>query len=158
MLTCVKFFFPDKDDDHPKIPSPRKCHGSVQVDHPSGPKVYISGGYDGDNVYNDMWCLDLKTFQWSFIWTCVLPEPTYFQAAAITPQGQMYQFGGIVEKNECTRTNSIYSTWLCIPKLSEMCWDAILHYNPEIVNNKSEKLLEAGIPRSLVDRIQWPAR
>lgn len=138
----------------PGIPNPRKCHGCVQIETPTGPRVYISGGYDGERVFNDLWCLDLQTFQWYHIWPCLLPYPTYFHAAAVTPQGKMYLFGGICQNDEYNRTNSVYSTWLCIPKLSEMCWEAILHYNPKITEWSQSKLLEIGIPKNYVQRIE----
>lgn len=124
------------------------------MDTPTGPRAYISGGYDGEHIFNDLWCLDLRTFQWYHIWPCYLPYPTYFHSSAVTPQGKMYIFGGICQNGEYSRTNSVYSTWLCIPKLSEMCWEAILHYNPKIVKQNKESLVEAGIPRSFVQRIE----
>lgn len=84
------------------VPAPRRCHGSVQyTDEKSGvTSVVISGGYNGDWVFSDVWRLDLHTLQWTLLRECILPSPVYFHSAALTPEGRMYIFGGIVKMND----------------------------------------------------------
>lgn len=83
------------------MPEPRRCHGSVQyTDEKSGiTSVVISGGYNGDHVFSDVWRLDLKLLQWTCLRKCILPCPVYFHSAALTPEGRMYTFGGIIKEN-----------------------------------------------------------
>ena len=42
------------------FPQRRRCHGCVIFNS----VVYICGGYDGLNIFDDIWSLDLATFQW----------------------------------------------------------------------------------------------
>ena len=42
------------------FPKRRRCHGCVTLNS----VVYICGGYDGVNIFDDIWSLDLATFQW----------------------------------------------------------------------------------------------
>lgn len=42
------------------FPKRRRCHGCVIFNS----VVYICGGYDGSNIFDDIWSLDLATFQW----------------------------------------------------------------------------------------------
>jgi len=83
------------------VPAPRRCHGSVQyIDEKNGvTSVVISGGYNGDRVFNDVWRLNLSTLRWTRLRECILPCPVYFHSAALTPEGRMYIFGGIVKMN-----------------------------------------------------------
>ncbi|XP_031351552.1 kelch domain-containing protein 10 homolog isoform X1 [Photinus pyralis] len=138
---------------HTGIPSPRRCHGAVQIETDNDIQVFINGGYDGDTVFDDLWRLELSTMQWTFIQKCVLPSPTYFHSAAVSPEGKMYVFGGIYGGDQIRRSSDIYSVWLCIPKLSEICWEALLHYNPQICNYSKERLINSGLPRGFLDRL-----
>ncbi|KAI4460735.1 kelch domain-containing protein 10 [Holotrichia oblita] len=132
------------------IPPARRCHGAVQIDCDNVVQVFISGGYDGTQIFDDLWCLNLKTYKWTLINTYTLPYPTYFHSAAVTPEGKMYIFGGIFAHGDIERNNVVHCAWLCIPKLSEMCWEALLHYNPQIVNLPKTKLIDAGLPRHFI--------
>ena len=42
------------------FPKRRRCHGCVIFNS----AVFICGGYDGVNIFDDIWSLDLATFQW----------------------------------------------------------------------------------------------
>lgn len=42
------------------FPKRRRCHGCVLFED----VVYISGGTDGLEMFDDIWSLDMKTFQW----------------------------------------------------------------------------------------------
>lgn len=89
------------DNDGTMVPEARRCHGCVQhKDEKTGViSVFISGGYDGDWVFSDVWRLDLSTRRWTLLRECILPNPVYFHSAALTPEGRMYIFGGIVKVN-----------------------------------------------------------
>lgn len=91
-----------RDNDYNSVPAPRRCHGSVQyTDEKTGTTfVVISGGYDGSYVFSDVWRLELNTLQWSCLRECVLPHPVYFHSAALTPEGCMYTFGGIIKEGD----------------------------------------------------------
>nr|CAI5846140.1 unnamed protein product [Callosobruchus analis] len=138
-------------------PPPRRCHGAVQVDAEEGggaPQVFVIGGHDGENIFDDLWRLDLRTFRWTCFDTCRLPRPMYFHAAAVSPQGRLYVFGGNYSVNDdIRRSNAIYSTWVCVPKLAEMCWEAVLHYSPNINRCRTEDLIDSGLPRHFVQRL-----
>lgn len=138
------------------FPPPRRCHGAVQITTDAGVQAFITGGYDGFTIFDDLWRLDLQTHQWTCFNTCRLPRPVYFHAAALSPEGRIYVFGGIYCSEEyVSRSNAIYSAWLCIPKLSEMCWEAVLHYSPHIVDCDSDDLINVGLPRHFVQRLGY---
>lgn len=176
------------------VPAPRRCHGSVQyTDEKSGvTSVVISGGYNGDWVFSDVWRLDLGTLQWTRLSECILPCPVYFHSAALTPEGRMYIFGGIVKMNnkviivlsqmtrnilqcfvhcsyflsviviirrfsslQVQRTNAVHSAWLTIPKLSEICWQALNYYYPKLKDCSPDELLHMGVPLKFVQRLDF---
>ncbi|XP_033184557.1 scruin like at the midline isoform X1 [Bombus vancouverensis nearcticus] len=146
------------DNDDNTVPEPRRCHGSVQyTNEKTGvTSVVISGGYNGDHVFSDVWRLDLNLLQWTCLRKCILPCPVYFHSAALTPEGRMYTFGGIVkENNKVVRTDAVHSVWLTIPKLSEICWQALIHYYPDLRHKSQDELLHMGIPLKFVQRIDW---
>lgn len=137
---------------------PRRCHGAAQIDHGNGIEVFITGGLDGDVIFKDLWRLNLKTMQWTFF-ECTLPRPTYFHAVAVTPQGRLYVFGGIYSiDDEVKRSNAVYSTWVCIPKLSELCWEAVLQYSPSIFKFSSDALINMGLPRHFIQRLEGESK
>lgn len=71
------------------MPKPRRCHGAVQISVNNDIHVFISGGYDGTNVFNDIWKLELSSLQWTLIMTCTLMMPSYFHSSAVTPEGNV---------------------------------------------------------------------
>lgn len=131
-------------------PSARRCHGAVQLTRETGTQVFIIGGHNNDNIFADLWRLDLTTYQWTCFVTCQLPNPTFFHATAVTPEGRVYIFGG---NYRAGRTNDVYSAWLCIPKLSEICWAALLAYYPDLYKRKIDSLIDIGVPKRFLDRI-----
>lgn len=135
-------------------PLARKCHSAVQVETPNGVQVFVAGGTDGQGVFDDIWRLNISDMQWHLMQKTVLPHPLYFHSSTVTSYGCMYVFGGIEPKdNETRRNNNLYKVWLCIPQLSEMCWDALLSFHPNLDQVKRSSLLDVGIPRHLVDRL-----
>ncbi|XP_078045183.1 scruin like at the midline [Augochlora pura] len=141
------------------VPEPRRCHGSVQyTDEKTGViSVVISGGYNQDHVFSDVWRLDLSLLQWTCLRKCILPRPLYFHSAALTPEGRMYIFGGIIKNNnEVARTDAVHSVWLKIPRLSEISWEALISYFPHLCRTSPHELLLIGIPIKFVERIDFP--
>ncbi|XP_076232236.1 scruin like at the midline [Calliopsis andreniformis] len=146
------------DNEDNTVPEPRRCHGSVQyTDERTGVTyVVISGGYNEDHVFSDVWRLDLSLLQWTCLRKCILPCPVYFHSAALTPEGRMYIFGGIIkENNKVVRTDAVHSVWLKIPKLSEMCWQALIYYFPRLRYRSPVHLLRKGVPLKFVQRIDF---
>lgn len=146
---------PDEQDYEITVnPRPRKCHSAVQIDTPSGVQVFVAGGSNGVAVFEDIWRLNVTNLQWTLMRKSVLPNPLYFHSSTVTSSGCMYIFGGIEPKNEATsRNNILYKVWLCVPKLSEICFEALLHFHPNLDQLDSKSLLGTGLPRHLVQRI-----
>ncbi len=46
--------------------------------------VFICGGYNGEVILDDLWKINLRTFQWNKL-PALMPEPAYFHCAAVTP-------------------------------------------------------------------------
>lgn len=135
------------------FPAPRRCHSLVHLDD----DVFIYGGYNGEEIFTDVWKLNLNSMQWKRIILRV-PMPTYFHSAALTPSGCMYVYGGVNHIRENVRTAHICKMWLKIPQLKEICWEAILFYWPKMPYTHSRfALLEAGVPSSFLDRIELQA-
>ncbi|CAH1645954.1 unnamed protein product [Spodoptera littoralis] len=147
-----------KADDSSKdtiTPLPRKCHSIVQIDTEHGAQVFVAGGSDGQSVFEDIWRLNISDLQWTLMQKTILPHPLYFHSSAVTSTGCMYVFGGIEPKEDATsRNNIMYKVWLCLPKLSEICWEALLHFHPNLDQVDSRTLLNIGIPSHFVQRLQ----
>lgn len=133
-----------------RCPTARRCHGCVQL----GDDVYVCGGHDGGKIFPDVWRINLNTLKWERL-KCSLPTPVYFHSAALSPLGQMFIFGGVTDIEANTRTNALYSVWLKVPPLVEMCWQAVLHYIPRIANLSKHQLLEEGVPQKFLNRIDF---
>ena len=82
------------------IPAPRRCHGLVYYEDEKSRStvVVMSGGYNGTVVFDDVWRLNLSNMQWTCLRKSKLPQPVYFHSTALTPDGKMYSFGGIVKE------------------------------------------------------------
>lgn len=86
--------------------------------------------------------------------TASLPNPMYFHSAADDGQGCMYIFGGIEYNNgDVKRSNSLFKMWMTIPKLSEICWEAVTHYNKNLHLFDVQLLRAEGIPDRFIDRL-----
>ena len=46
--------------------------------------AYIFGGYNGEDIFGDLWRLDLDTLSWKKL-PNDMAEPAYFHGSAITP-------------------------------------------------------------------------
>ncbi|XP_017092641.2 kelch domain-containing protein 10 homolog [Drosophila bipectinata] len=147
----------DMDDGNRGYPRPRKCFSCVQHESSNGDiEAFITGGLQGDfsTYFSDIWKLNLRTKQWFRIITASLPRPLYFHSAAHSDNGCMYVFGGIeYNDKEMRRRNDLYKMWMTVPKLSEMCWDAITYYNDNLDTYDRKALVGYGIPKRFVDRL-----
>lgn len=146
-------------NNNPGYPGARKCHSCVQQTNSNGDiEIIITGGYhDDQKFFSDIWKLNLKTFQWRLFKTASFQNSLYFHDAATSGNGLMYVFGGIEVQpitSTTIRTNEIYKMWTTIPKLSEICWEALLHYQPNLPTLKKSSLLQLGIPKTFVNRIE----
>ncbi|XP_055339414.1 kelch domain-containing protein 10-like isoform X2 [Paramacrobiotus metropolitanus] len=104
-----------------EYPAPRKFHSAVQW----GEWAYICGGHTGTDVLDDIWRLHLRQRQWERL-PQELPFPVYFHAAACTPSGCMFVFGGVMCKIGDRRCNTVFKVWLTVPTLQEMVWDVVM--------------------------------
>ncbi|KAK7068074.1 hypothetical protein SK128_013744 [Halocaridina rubra] len=146
-------------------PSPRKCHAAVQ----RGTDLYIIGGADGNEVFDDIWKLNLITLAWSRL-DLVTPVPLYFHDAAVTPNGCLYIYGGSTSLGSGERSSRVFRTRLQAPPLLEAAWDTFTINCPAITIPMPDYLtvnqggpthsdfLEAGVPRGLVERLNRLAK
>lgn len=145
-----------KPDQRRGYPHARRCHSCVQFrEIDNRLYAYIIGGYCKDYVLKDVWRLDLGTFEWHKLENDY-PDMIYFHSSAITPSGKVYTFGGVkcdMSSPAMNRTANVYSMWVTIPKLKEICWEAILFYNPKLYLCKKSELFDYGIPREFIQRI-----
>ncbi|XP_054745959.1 kelch domain-containing protein 10 homolog [Anastrepha obliqua] len=137
-------------------PNLRKCFSCVQHTKSNGEvEAFITGGLQADQVYfSDIWRLNFTTKQWTLIKTASLPKALYFHAAAHSQNGCMYIFGGIeYDEKRIRRCNDLYKMWMTIPLLSAICWEAVLHYRPNLKLNGHSQLLKMGIPLRFAQRL-----
>ncbi|XP_055316110.1 kelch domain-containing protein 10 homolog [Sitodiplosis mosellana] len=142
-------FIPTNADPSFGYPEARRFHSCVQ----QGGEVIIAGGSKAVGIYfDDIWKFNLRTRQWKLLQT-KLPYVLFFHDAAAVGNGLMYIFGGVTTRNgDLVRTNDLHKIWVQIPKLSEICWEALTFYDPTIANRSKKALLEIGVPRTFAER------
>ncbi|CAB0001160.1 unnamed protein product [Nesidiocoris tenuis] len=132
-------------------PKSRRFHSCVKI--PDSPELVIIGGFNGCEILDDCWLFNLESLKWKKLFSLKLPFPTYFHASCITPAGKLYNFGGICEAGQRThRTADILTAWVCIPKLKEICWEAVLHY--DFLNKPNGAEVLACLPIEFRSRLQ----
>lgn len=129
------------------FPAARRCHSCVQLQH----DVYMCGGYNGEMIFGDFWALNLLSLQWRRLPTD-LPQPIYFHAAAVTASGCMVVCGGVTKIDD-KRTSNVYTVWLKVPKLKELCWQLLTQALPDMDQIPQKHLLEIGVPNDLLGRL-----
>ncbi|KAG8041767.1 hypothetical protein G9C98_007071 [Cotesia typhae] len=116
--------------------------------------VIISGGNMNHTIYNDIWQLNLRTLQWTCLnkFGFTLPQPVCEHDALITFKGKMYIFGGRIKNtnDRLIEINTLYSSWLRIPRLTDICWDAVNHYYKDLNTKTDEELFNLGLPVNIV--------
>lgn len=140
-------------------PSRRKCHSLVQYTNSRGDQeVVIAGGVSGIKELDDIWKLNLRSLQWTKL-GATIPTNLFFHDSAIASNFCMYIFGGIVSGNANrrlhtrTRTNAVYKIYVDIPKLSDIAFEALIFYNPGIVNRNFSEIVEMGVPIEYANKI-----
>ena len=101
-------------------------------------------------MYGDVWQLNLDTRQWTRS-TIDLPIPVYFHAMTVTGEGKMIMFGGVDDIESNTRTSAVYTSWLRIPSLRTLSWEAVCHYRPGLASVPASSLVREGVPRDCVE-------
>uniref|UniRef100_A0A1B6JR68 Uncharacterized protein n=3 Tax=Homalodisca TaxID=139475 RepID=A0A1B6JR68_9HEMI len=105
-------------------------------------------------MLRDIWRLDLNSMEWKKIPQLGMDHGVYFHSSCLTPNGKLITFGGIVPSgNISKRTSDVHTAWLCIPKLKEICWEAILFYCPYLDSFSRTDLLALGLPCEFIRRL-----
>lgn len=82
-------------------PPPPRC-GISGFQH--GDHLFLFGGYDKklDKVYNDLWCLELSTFQWLQVFFSgnTTLAPRYYHSFHYTNDGRLFLLGGRNDDHE----------------------------------------------------------
>ncbi|XP_057321502.1 kelch domain-containing protein 10 homolog [Microplitis mediator] len=118
--------------------------------------VIISGGIDCDheNALNDVWRLNLTSLKWTCLekYGTVLPDYVYSHSMTVSPAGKLFTFGGHISINmeDETCSSSLHSTWLRIPKLTDICLEAVFHYFPNLKSMTDKEIMSLGLPLQLL--------
>ncbi|XP_008558677.1 kelch domain-containing protein 10 homolog isoform X1 [Microplitis demolitor] len=119
--------------------------------------VILTGGVADTKYYDDVWRLNLHTLQWTCLnkFGSVLPIPITDHAATITDNGKLYVFGGITgtQDDKFIRVDALYSTWLRIPRLTDICWEAVIYYYGDLSTKSDEEFKKMGLPPKFVKSI-----
>lgn len=100
----------------------------------------------------------MDTFQWTRFPRFSLPQGTYFHSSCLTSNGKLINFGGIVQTDTSSRRSaSVHTAWLCVPKLKEICWEALLYYVPDLDLLPTNELRSLGLPDEFMARLQLPS-
>ncbi|XP_072174646.1 kelch domain-containing protein 10-like [Diadema setosum] len=130
------------------FPGPRRCHGCAQLDNVG----YITGGYDGERIYDDIWTLSLDTRKWTKL-TAKLPQPVYFHASAITPSGCLFIHGGVLDKEGRRRTKSLVRVWVRMQPLLQLAWSCVRSLLKDPSTVRKDTLQAMGVPPCLLPDI-----
>lgn len=135
-------------DERHGFPGPRRCHGCAQLETVG----YISGGFDGSQLYDDIWRLCLRTMRWTKLET-KLPRPVYFHSSAVTPTGCLFVHGGVLDKAGRERSEDLVRVWVRVPSLLRLAWNRVLSLlkNPSTIEKHT--LHAMGVPPSLLPDI-----
>lgn len=68
--------------------------------------------------------------------------------------GCMVVCGGVTKIDD-KRTSNVYTVWLKVPKLKELCWQLLTQALPDMDQIPQKHLLEIGIPNDLLGRLSW---
>ncbi|KNC85165.1 hypothetical protein SARC_02657 [Sphaeroforma arctica JP610] len=130
-----------------EYPTARRSHSCVVF----GGRLYIYGGTDGLNMFDDFWMLETTDFQWRRV--RLNPATNFakcFHAADVTPQGSMFIFGGCADSNGNVRSNEIFSVHFAVPTLFELCRQAVGH--SDLFSRPS--LYKAGVNNRFIDDLR----
>ena len=83
----------------------------------NGSKIYVTGGQQGDELFNDMWVYDIATDEWSEIQTIGKPTAVVFPAYASNSEvllisgGSKFENGQLVDSAETWEYNIKGNQW-----------------------------------------------
>lgn len=124
----------------------------------SGYEAMISGGrwsISGEADLTHCWLLDVRSMRWRELRTR-LERPLTMHAMAATRTDCVYFFGGY-QKDQNMVTNGLQRAWLRVPRLTEICWQAMLAYWPAMQRLGREALLSKGVPAEFVQQMRFPS-
>ncbi|XP_057331344.1 kelch domain-containing protein 10 homolog [Microplitis mediator] len=160
---CWKKVYTYGDENHiPHYPTPREFFGVTSYTDPDSGEinVIISGGqqYDDDRncyCFNSIWKLNLTSSKWTCLerFGAVLPHCVVNNSMAVSPAGQLFTFGGFTSPHDMeqgTALSTLHSTWLRIPKLTDICREAVFHYYPNLTSMTKDEINSLGLPLQLV--------
>jgi len=146
---------PDLQNLSPSYPANRCYYGWAQC--PTQPEyVYMSGGTDNVNFFSDIWRLNLNTLQWCNLMPCRLPKSMFLHSSTVVPSGRIYYYNGIVntESFNMYQKDDIMCAWIRIPKLKDICWDAMLYYfKDQMLKSSLGDLQNLGLPLEYYESI-----
>ncbi|XP_008548867.1 kelch domain-containing protein 10 homolog [Microplitis demolitor] len=142
----------------PHYPTEREDFGVTSYTDPDSGEinVVVSGGtVDHNDAFNDVWSLNLSSLKWTCLerFGTVLPCYVDSHSMTISPAGKLFTFGGYIFNNDMeqgTCSSSLNSTWLRIPNLTDICWEAVFHYYPDLKSMTDEEIISLGIPPQLL--------
>ncbi|CAB3409981.1 unnamed protein product [Caenorhabditis bovis] len=110
-----------------EYPLPRKCHSLSRF----GRDVIICGGVHStetgrQKILDDVWILNLDTMTWRK-YPFKLKVPVFFHDSAITSDGCLLVFGGVLDEKNWTRTNVLQHAFICPPKMERWAMFEYLH-------------------------------
>ncbi|XP_057321567.1 kelch domain-containing protein 10 homolog [Microplitis mediator] len=154
-VRCWKMLDTHGDENHiPQYPTERKDIGVTSYTDPDSEEinVIISGGTNcDDNALNDVWRLNLTSLKWTCLerFGTVLPCHIDSHSMKVSPAGKLFTFGGYIFNNDTQQglcLSTLHSSWLRIPKLTDICWEAVFHYYPGLKSMTDKEIKSLGIP------------
>ncbi|XP_057321566.1 kelch domain-containing protein 10 homolog [Microplitis mediator] len=166
---CWKIVDTHGDENHtPQYPTDRDLFGVTSYTDPdsgemnviiSGEKFY-KNEYDNDGEgweeffesdhieFKDVWRLNLTSLKWTCLerFGTALPHQVEDHSITISSAGKLFLFDGVEHE---IRTSALHSTWIRIPKLTDICWEAVLHYYPNLKSITDKEIISLGIPLQL---------
>ncbi|XP_057322940.1 kelch domain-containing protein 10 homolog [Microplitis mediator] len=162
--SCWKIIETYGDENHtPQYPTDRNevCVTSYTDPDSGEVNVIISGGSFHNrecDVYvklSDVWRLNLTSLKWTCLerFGTVLPYHAYSHSMTISPAGKLVLFDSDMSDIDVEQEyggSALHSTWLRIPKLTDICWEAVFHYFPNLKSMTDKEIMSLGLPLQLL--------
>ncbi|XP_057321437.1 kelch domain-containing protein 10 homolog [Microplitis mediator] len=157
---CWKIVNTHGDENHiPQYPSERDYFGVTSYADPDSGEIHvvISGGMVNNlrDTFNDVWRLNLTSLKWTCLerFGTALPCPVNNHSMTVSLAGKLFTFGGyffnnVTEQEICL--SSLHSTRLRIPKLTDICWEAVFHSYPNLKSMTDKEIMSLGLPLHLL--------
>lgn len=71
-------------------------------------------------------------------------------------EGCLYIHGGVKDGTgpNCRRTGELLKCWVTVPPLHRMCYDALLHYRPNLLSLTPTQLYHLGVPSLYINKCE----